>query len=399
MGNECNLMAWYSKIANLFKKSEPPAQAAYDTRSYEYQPPMLTYGQMYRDQAHVHLAVNMVSQPAACGEPQVVLKGSNSPIIDHPFIELLENPNPTKSQFEFLEDTFSDFQIFGNAYWWLIGGPDGLPLEMWRLRPDRVKRIPATGDYVYWLDAVRIVFNPFEIMHMPAYSATDDFFGDSRLKAAEMEILSDYYMAKYQKDFFGKNLAVPAGIWLLPESLPDPKFKETKQEIIEMYGGQRRTAIARASIDGQEVKFVGAGLEQQDMQFKEGREFNRGVIFQDLGIPTGMLAESSTEAHARVAERRFNEGIYYYHHRLSSRVNKDIMPFYGVGQVFQFKDVRTVDVDVVERTNARNNPKTRGDDNGVQTQPGLRTSGYQGILKSDRWDSRAVYRAECEGQF
>jgi HK97 family phage portal protein len=361
-------MAWWNKLK---KKGNPPAVKAYDTKPYDYQPYLLEFGPMYAQQAHVHLAVDMVSQAVAVGQSEVFF--GEQRVVDHPFLDLLKNPNPVVDGFQFLEATASDYQIFGNAYWWMRGGSDGRPAELWRLRPDRVKRIPKTGEYVYVLDTERVVFHPAEIMHLSSYSATDDWFGDSRLTGARLEISTDYAMALYQNKFFGKNVAVPAGMWLLPESLSADKYQETKAEIEEMYGGDRRTAVVRASVDGEPVSFVAAGLKQEDMAFTEGRKFNRQVIYETMGIPTGMLSESSTEAHARVSERRFNEGIYYFHVRLAAAINKNVMPFYGTGQEFRFKDVRTIDKDVLQSASKN---QVQGVENGQSTSE-IRSSGVE----------------------
>lgn len=384
-------MSWYSKLLANFRKGSAPASKAYDSKPYDYQPYLLDYGPMYAQQAHVHLAVDMVSQAAAIGEPEIWF--GEQQLTDHPLLDLLENPNPQRDGFQFAEATCSDFKIFGNAFWWMVGGDDGLPRELWRLRPDRVKIIPSTGYYVYVLDTERILFHPLEIMHLSAYSATDDWFGDSSLAGARLEISTDYAMALYQNRFFGKNVAIPAGMWLLPESLPDPRYQETKAEILEMYSGDRRTAVARASVDGEPVQFVEAGLRQEDMSFIEGRKFNRQVIYESMEIPTGMLSEASTEAHARVSERRFQESIFYYHRRLQSAVNKRVMPFYGTGQKFKFKDVRLVDKDVLNSA-SKNQVQSQGVVGNGQSNSEVHSSGAVG--QSNRGLSGGVHRAASE---
>lgn len=387
-------MAWYSKFLKRFQGGKEPAAKARDSQPYDYQPYLLDYGPMYAQQAHVHLAVDLVSQAAAVGEPEIWFGGQQ--LSDHPLLDLLENPNPERDGFQFAEATCSDWQVFGNSFWWMLGGPDGLPSELWRLRPDRVKVIPKTGYYVYLLETERLLFHPLEIMHLSAYSATDDYFGDPRLAGARVEISTDYAMAQYQNRFFGKNVAIPAGMWLLPESLSDPIYKETKQEIYEMYAGDRRTAVARASVDGQPVAFVEAGLKQEDMSFIEGRRFNRQVIYETMGLPLGMFSENSTEANARVSERRFQEGIFYYHRRLAAAINKNVMPFYGTGQKFMFKDVRLVDKDVLQ-SSSKNQVQSKGVGDATKSNEQVQPTGGQSI-GSNRGLSSPVYWPPSTGQ-
>ena len=386
-------MAWYNKLQKLWQGSREPAAKARESQPYDYSPYLLDLGGMYARQAHVHLAVDMFSQAAACGEREIWF--GERQITDHPLLDLLKNPNPQVDEFQFAEATCSDWQVFGNSFWWMVGDSSGQPVELWRLRADRVKIIPKTGLYVYILDSVRVPFHPLEIMHLSAYSATDDFFGDSRLLGAQLEISTDYAMAVYQNKFFGKNVAIPAGMWLLPEGLSNEKYLEAKAEITEMYSGDRRTAVVRGSIDGQETKFVEAGLRQDDMSFIDGRRFNRQVIYETMGIPTGMLSEASTEAHARVSERKFQDAIYYYQRRLAAAVNKSVMPFYGTGQEFRFKDVRLVDKDVLN-SGSKNQIESRGVGDGNQSNEQVQPAGVgeqsnRGLSGGVHWPSSAGF--------
>ena len=93
--------------------------------------------------------------------PQAVLRvypqGRGQALDDHRLRRLFENPNPVTSEFEFFELSSTYKDLAGTCFWLIVRGRDGLPSELWPLRPDLVGVWPGfrTGvrasstDYVW----------------------------------------------------------------------------------------------------------------------------------------------------------------------------------------------------------------------------------------------------------
>jgi HK97 family phage portal protein len=249
------------------------------------------------------------------------------------------------SRFELIEQTVGSLEIHGNAYWFLAGEPDGAPLELWPLRPDRVSIVPdprrGVRGYIYEVDGRRIPLDAEEVVHFRRWHPANDYYGLSALEAARLAVESDRAMADWNRRYFGEGLAVPAGIVAIRDRVSDADFERLKREWRTAYGGrERKTAFLR----GASVEWHNVGLSQQDMDFLNARRFNREEIFQIFGIPVGMFSENATEANALVGERVFIERTLWPKLvRIAEKITTDVLPFFGPGLEGRFDDVRPQD--------------------------------------------------------
>lgn len=300
----------------------------------------------------VHTAVRLVAQSFASAALQVVDAPGKSgkPVDNHPFVELVMAPNPLMAGFELLEETAQSLELAGNAYWYFVPDEIGGIAEIYLLRADRVGIRLGTPNivsgYVYMVNGHRLEIPADFVTHFKYPHPLDDFFGLSPLQAAFLELVTDKAMAVYEHGFFSHKVAKDDGLLILPSYLDDTRY----DEIVEMMTGedrQRGTMILRAGVDGEEVQWHKRSASRKDMEFVVGRGFIRQVVLETLGIPTGMMSEASTEAHARVAERRFLNNIYHRHIRFASRITRDVLPLYGSGLYARFDDVRIADAEQV----------------------------------------------------
>jgi phage portal protein BeeE len=102
----------------------------------------------FRKNVIVNRCIKLVAQNAA-GVPWAVFRGrgeAKERLHDHPLLDLLRQPNPLQGGAELFEAIYGFFLIAGNSYI-ECAGPRGLPpLELWTLRPDRMRVVPAQGD-------------------------------------------------------------------------------------------------------------------------------------------------------------------------------------------------------------------------------------------------------------
>lgn len=61
---------------------------------------------------------------------------------DHPLRRLIENPNPVSSEFEFWELSSTLKDIAGTSFHLVVKGRDGIPAQLWPVRPDLVGVLP-----------------------------------------------------------------------------------------------------------------------------------------------------------------------------------------------------------------------------------------------------------------
>ncbi len=300
----------------------------------------------YTHSPWVYLAVSRIAEAAALVPLHVYrLTGEQRiPVERHPLENLLQHPNPFTSRFELLEQTIGMLELTGNAYWYLAG-ENGTPTQIWPLRPDRMSIVPDEHNYIrgylYTVDGVQVPLEAVEVLHFKRWHPLNDYYGLSALQAAQIAVQTDRAMAKWNRNTFGKDNGIPAGLVTLPAMTNDADFKRIQDEWRTSYGGtQRKTAFLRAG----EVSWQSIATTHTDMDFLAGRTANRDEILNIFGVPVGLVSDNATEANAKVAERTFIERTLYPKLvRLADAITRDLLPFWEADAVAAFEDIRPTD--------------------------------------------------------
>jgi HK97 family phage portal protein len=303
---------------------------------------------IYQQSPYVYVAVNRIAEAAALVPLRVLrVQGEQRlQVLRHPLELLLDNPNPVQSRFELFEQTIGFLELTGNAYWFIAGDSRGRPAQIWTLRPDRVTIVPHpehyVAGYIYEVDGKRIPLEAVEVVHFKRWHPANDYYGLSALEAARMAVDSDRAMARWNKNTFGQDNGVPAGIVNIKEFISDSDFERIKREWKGSYGSaQRKTAFLR----GGAVEWQNIGLSHTDLDFLKGRKAYRDEILNIFGIPVGLVSENATEANATVAERLFIERTLYPKLvRIAQKITQELLPFYPDEHVAEFDDIRPTDV-------------------------------------------------------
>jgi HK97 family phage portal protein len=345
-------------LSNLFQnvgasrlQPKPPhlqAVAVHNSTNFGDNARVAEHETMYQQSAWVYVAVNRIAEAAALVPLRVLrVEGDKRvEIVRHPLEVLLDNPNPVTSRFELFEQTIGFLELTGNAYWFIVGDARGRPAQIWTLRPDRVTIVPHpqhyVAGYIYEIDGQRIPLEAVEVVHFKRWHPANDYYGLSALEAARIAVDSDRAMARWNKNTFGQDNGVPAGIVNIKEFISDSDFERIKREWRGSYGNaQRKTAFLR----GGAVEWQNIGLSHTDLDFLQGRKAHREEILNIFGLPVGLVAENATEANAKVAERLFIERTLYPKLvRLAQKITQELLPFYPGEHTALFDDIRPTDV-------------------------------------------------------
>jgi HK97 family phage portal protein len=345
---------WLSNIVSRKPKNalatHPPhleAVAVHNNHIFHERDEMAQAAEIYRQSSWIYVAVSRIAEAAALVPLRVMrLEGEKRVQVErHPLELLLENPNPTMSRFELFEATLGYLELTGNAYWFLAGDALGRPAQIWPLRPERMSIVPHPSNYVagyiYEVDGLRIPLEPIEVIHFKRWHPANDYYGLSAIEAARLTIDTDRAMARWNKNTFGQDNGVPAGIVNIKDFVNEADYERIKREWRNSYGGgQRKTAFLRGgTVEWQEI-----GLSHTELDFLKGRLAHRDEILNIFGIPVGLLSENATEANAKVAERLFIERTLWPKLvRLAQRISQELLPFYAGDYVAEFEDIRPTD--------------------------------------------------------
>lgn len=291
---------------------------------------------MYAYNNWVMTAVSRLASRAASAALDIVNRSDamlNYP--DHPLLGLLGlfgKPNDYQDSYEFWELHFTQHDLTGNVFWWFDAPFGGIPTEVHLLDPDLMRVVPGVGqgisEYVYTLQGHEFHLSPRTVTHFKRVNPYNRYYGMSALEALKLEVISDRSMSKWNAEFFGEDVGVPAGVVVVPDTVPDTELERISDEFNGKHGGgRRRTAFLKSQPGG--VAYLPAGIAPKDMDFTEGRMLSRKAVYEALELPLGLMSEASTEAHARVAERQLAESIATRQDRIERKLNVDVLPFWA----------------------------------------------------------------------
>ena len=307
--------------------------------------------ELYQRLSWVQIAVSKIAEVGATTAFNVLsLSGEETnDIPNHPFELLLRRPNPLQSRAEFLEGTFIDFCLTGNAYWWLniVGGK---PAELWLLPPHKVKPVPDGRQYLrgYLYEAGQgdpIPLELSEVVHFRRFHPLNSFVGLSPIEALAVVATGDMAAQKWNTNFFNKDNAKMPGILAFADPIPDPDWDRMGREINEKYGGTKRQLMRIRGAGKGGVEWISTAISQSDMQFLDGRTFTKEEIFA-IYAPglSSMLAVNATEANSVSGKRTFVEyGVWPHLVRVAEKITNDLLPLYGPNLIGEFEDIRVTD--------------------------------------------------------
>jgi phage portal protein BeeE len=332
-----------------------PAQRA-ERRNWMWapNPPQLEHTLQYIMNHWIYTGVSRLARMAA-SVPFLIVDypdGMNRNL-DHPMLDLLGvrgRPNDAESAAEFWEKHFVSLGVAGNVYWlWTADEFGGAPVRVDLVEPEYMRIEPGVtetvGAYLYEKGGVRRRYLPGEITHFRRSNYFSRYYGLSALQVLYWRAVSDNFMLRWNIGFFDDQLGIPSGIVIVPADTSDADMARYRAEFTAEHGEVRRVAFVKSDLGA--AVWQEAGLKHKDYDFMSGHEVNRQAILEALEMPLGLLSESSTEAHALVAERDMGNAVWFRHFLTKTKLNVDGLEFWPDHKKYQceFEDVRRRTVD------------------------------------------------------
>lgn len=384
-----------------------PGQAAESARYLmAFGPNATEYLIQYALNAWVYTAVAELATDFAGAPLEVWHRGKPAKADNHGILALLGaagRPNADDDLFEFLEKHITNFMLTGNSYWYWHSDYGGEPTAVYNMPPEAMFVVPGSsevvGSYLFRWQGKDYVLDKMAVTHFKRFHPFSRYYGLSALEALRVEIESDRSMARWNNQFFGDDVFSPAGILVVDESVSDKERERLEADLEGKHGPRRRTAVVRSKPGA--TAWLDAGLKHHELDFKDGRLLSRQAVYEAFGLPLGLWSESSTEAHARVAERLKLRTVWKLHQRTAVKLNQDALPFWPRHQSYEarFEDIRQTDwqmekmkLDALKglltvneiRAKHLNMPATKDGDEREKPQPSGFGMGAKGAQKGDQ---------------
>lgn len=212
--------------------------------------------------------------------------------MNHPLYTLLHDlPNPEMTSFQLREVLMGHLALWGNAYANAVWSNGGQVLELWPLRPDRMRVARENGQLRYYYRVAagsqEQLIPTREILHV-AFFSQDGVTGISPLRLFREAVGLGLAAQEFGARFFD-NDARPGGVLQHPNVLSDSAYDRLQQSWESRHGGLSRShkmAILEEGMSYQEI-----GIPPEDAQFLETRKFQVTEIARIFRIPPHMLAD------------------------------------------------------------------------------------------------------------
>lgn len=231
--------------------------------------------------------------------------GKLTELENHPLLDLLAKPNPLQARAAFIESVVGFKLIAGNSYIESNRGlkTSGPALELWPVRPDRMKVIggpkgyPAAYEFSVGGDSRRWPVNPIDfssdIMHWKSFNPLNDWYGLSALEAAMLTLDQNNAGNKWNLALT-QNSATPSGVLQMKATEYNPRgelsneqYARIKREFEESYQGARnagRPLLIEGGLAWQSIS-----LSPKDMDFIQSRNLTSIDLCIALGVPPELM--------------------------------------------------------------------------------------------------------------
>lgn len=258
------------------------------------------------------------------------------PLQDHPLRRLLANPNPLMSEFELFEVVATHLDLAGNAFWEVVRDRSERPVELWPVRPDRIrmKRARNKVDYGYAVDSARTV--PIEVVHFKLPNPVDPLVGGAPMRAALRATALDNEATDFVKALL-QNHAIPGIVVKMAqiEAVLDQEVTDRlKAKWKASYGGKNRgePAFLQTGMDVQEL-----GLNLKDLEFPDLRTISESRICMSFGVPPIIVGakvglDRSTFANYAEARKAFwEQTLMPLQRRMRDTIAQQLLPLVPAG--------------------------------------------------------------------
>lgn len=235
-------------------------------------------------------------------------------IPEHPVLDLLERPNPFMTRFGLTAGIILYLSIAGNAYVELVRSKSGGVVELWLLRPDRMRVIPDRERFIrgyrYELGDVTADLDVRDVIHIKTRHPWDDFYGMPPLAACAPRIDTANMMRSFTAAFF-QNAGVPAGMLKVQKTLNESERERIQQRFRGEYGGVQgfHNLLIMDAIEAEYVP-MGLPLGERGLVMPDLDDINTAHIATVFGVPLELIGAKLSMRGQRSAAQEARRGFW-----------------------------------------------------------------------------------------
>lgn len=237
-------------------------------------------------------------------------KGKKVTVSTHPFLEVLNDPNPDLTYYQLIEGSSSFVEQFGEFFWYVVPGSvtgfgNGIK-QIYLLRPDKMGIVldKKTGEVIGYkyqagVGNSSIPFQPEEIRHFMTFNPKNPYRGFATLEAAVDYVQTEEEVSRFTRNFFRNNAAL-SGILTVEGKLTRDNWNKFVRQWRERYQGVDNAGKVALVRDSQ-VTFTPVTSSISDMQLTDLKQTTVDQILMMFRIPKGLFGMESDQGLGRAS--------------------------------------------------------------------------------------------------
>ena len=267
------------------------------------------YGRSTAVHAAVRVLAEAVSRPPLEVWRRVGTGSEYEPAgVDHPLQRLLDRPNDVWDGGQLLRTVESRLALWGSAYVAMVRDGDGVPYEMWPLRPDEVHVVASEDDrfvrgFVHENADGRVAYLPEEMLWYRRFNPMSSFSGFSSMAPARSAVDIGTEALRFNKRFYVHS-AMPSDVVMTTENTAQQEHIDLMMDLWDER--LRNPDLAhRPMILSSGVDMKRLGGNHSDMEFIAALEWSVEEVSRAFGVPKVFLSEfeDATLANVRTMEQ------------------------------------------------------------------------------------------------
>jgi len=326
------------------------------------------YGEFYPKSVSVYAAVK-IRADALLRPPLRVYNGDPSDSAkltevnrDHPLKKLLTKVNPWWTFGDLLFGVSVYLDLWGSAFIRMERDDNtGLPTKLWLLRPDKMKIIPDSKDYISHFELqvdqrAGIKYKPEEIVWLRAFNPLEEFAGLSPIAPLKLSLDMAHEALKHNRNVFKNGILTDVFIALEGMAV-DEEIDAFNRRIKERYAGTDKAHEPMILSGVREIKNL--GLSSREMEFIATLRWSLEDVARVYGVPKPLLSdlERATYSNIRAVEVIFwRNTIVPYMKFIESELNEMLVSHFNeiMGQElfveFDLSEIEALKTDDVAAT-------------------------------------------------
>lgn len=273
------------------------------------------YYEMFKQHPTVRAAVEKIAKSAVANGYRFIPADRHGTEIQESHRDELELFMRRSNATQLLRLTYKDLIIYGESYWLIEGvkkdenGRSGRPYRARRLHAMYMDPRISGGEVIGWRygpifeseEEIRYDLN--EVIHFKIEDPDSDIYGLSLLDSLQRTVATDLHAMKFNEKFFENSAS--SGLILSMKGATKEEIERNREWLDQNYVGPEhahRPMILEGDIG------VNTSIKSpQEMQFIEGRKFNRQEILALLDVDPSKLGinEDANRSVAKEADNSF----------------------------------------------------------------------------------------------